>query len=144
MQSLSGLAWLSGNKDHGPVPFGLAAVDILCGNHLVQGILAALVQRGRTGQGALVEVSLLESILDFQFEVLTTHFNDGGKPPRRAAQGNAQAYLSAPYGIYETQDGYLALAMGSLTQLAQLLDCEELDEFSEQTSGVPTSWIGND
>src|SRR5439155_5236408 len=69
VQALSGLAWLSGNADQGPVPMGLAVVDILCGSHLVQGILAALVRRGKTGKGAYVQVSLLESILDFQFEV---------------------------------------------------------------------------
>ena len=46
VQSLSGLTWLTGNEDHGPVPMGLAIVDILCGSHLVQGILAALIRRG--------------------------------------------------------------------------------------------------
>jgi crotonobetainyl-CoA:carnitine CoA-transferase CaiB-like acyl-CoA transferase len=89
-------------------------------------VLAALVRRGIQGTGARVDVSLLESALDFQFEVLTTHFNDGGKPPQRSAVSNAHAYLGAPYGIYATQDGYLALAMGSLQTLAQALDCAAL------------------
>jgi CoA:oxalate CoA-transferase len=69
VQSLSGLTWLNGNADQPPVPFALAAADMFTGAHLVQGILACLVRRGRTGIGGLVEVSLLESILDFQFEV---------------------------------------------------------------------------
>jgi len=73
LQSLSGLTWLSGNADEGPVPMGLAVVDILCGSHLVQGILAALIRRAKTQRGAFVQVSLMESILDFQFEVITTH-----------------------------------------------------------------------
>src|SRR5690606_31077021 len=76
-QSLSGLAWLSGDADQGPVPMGLAVADLMAGAHLVRGILACLVRRGLTGQGGFVEVSLLESVLDLQFEVLTTHLNDG-------------------------------------------------------------------
>jgi crotonobetainyl-CoA:carnitine CoA-transferase CaiB-like acyl-CoA transferase len=106
------------------------------GAHLVQGILACLVRRGRTGLGGLVEVSLLESILDFQFEVLTTYLNDGGQPPVRSSVNNAHAYLGAPYGIYETTDGYLALAMGSVIRLGELLDCPALAAYSD-----PKSWF---
>jgi crotonobetainyl-CoA:carnitine CoA-transferase CaiB-like acyl-CoA transferase len=128
-QSMSGLAWLSGSAADGPVPFGLAMGDMLCGAHLVQGILAALVRRGKTGAGCLVEVSLMESLIDFQFEVLTTHFNDGGKLPQRSAVRNAHAYLGAPYGIYQTADGWLAIAMGSLERLSELIGCAELGPF---------------
>ncbi len=130
-QSLSGLVWLSGDRRQGPVPMGLAIADILTGAHLVQGLLAALIQRGNTHRGTRVEVSLLESIVDFQFEVLTTHLNDGGKAPQRSSANNAHAYLGAPYGIYATADGHLALAMGSLTTLAQALDCLALRGFDQ-------------
>lgn len=123
-QSLSGLTWLSGDAEQGPVPMGLAIADMFAGAHLVQGILAALVRRGIQGEGALVEVSLLESILDYQFEVLTTYLNDGGKQPKRSAVNNAHAYLGAPYGIYQTQDGFLALAMGDIVRLGDLLGCD--------------------
>lgn len=135
-QSRSGLVWLSGDEGQGPVPVGLALADILTGAHLVQGLLAALVRRGITGQGAQVEVSLLESALDFQFEVLTTHLNDGGQPPRRSAVNNAHAYLGAPYGIYATADSYLSLAMGSLEKLASALDCPQLTPFFD-----PCHWF---
>jgi len=130
-QSLSGLAWLSGDADQGPVPMGLAIADMMAGTHLVQGILACLVRRGITGQGGLVEVSLLESVLDFQFEVLTTHLNDGGLPPDRSAVNSAHAYLAAPYGIYPTADGYLAIAMMPVPPLGELIDCDELMAFTE-------------
>lgn len=125
-QSVSGLVWLNGDGAQGPVPVGLAVADMLTGAHLVQGLLAALVRRGAQGVGGRVEVSLLESALDFQFEVLTTHLNDGGKEPLRAQTNNAHAYLGAPYGIYATKDGHLALAMGSLEKLALALECEDL------------------
>jgi crotonobetainyl-CoA:carnitine CoA-transferase CaiB-like acyl-CoA transferase len=123
---MSGLTWLTGNADQPPMPFGLATGDMLCGTHLAQGILAALVARGKTGKGSRVEVSLLESLVDLQFEVLTTHLNDGEQAPRRARFRNAHTYLSAPYGIYPTRDGHIAIAMGSLEELADLLNCSAL------------------
>jgi crotonobetainyl-CoA:carnitine CoA-transferase CaiB-like acyl-CoA transferase len=129
VQSLSGLPYLNGDAAQPPVPFGLAVADMMAGAHLVQGILAALLRRGITGAGGKVEVSLLESILDLQFEVLTTYLNDGGKPPQRSAVNNAHAYLGAPYGIYATADGYLALAMGSVVRLGELLDCPALTTY---------------
>src|SRR4029077_7974810 len=64
-QSISGVAWLSGDATQGPVPMGLAVADMLAAAHVVQGILACLVRRGISGQGGLVEVSLIESVLDF-------------------------------------------------------------------------------
>jgi CoA:oxalate CoA-transferase len=130
-QSLSGLPWLNGDADQPPVPFGLAIADMFAGAHLVQGILACLVRRGTTGKGGRVEVSLLESVLDFQFEVLTTHLCDGGLLPQRSAVNNAHAYLGAPYGIYQTADGFLALAMGPVGPLASLLECTALLEYSD-------------
>jgi crotonobetainyl-CoA:carnitine CoA-transferase CaiB-like acyl-CoA transferase len=117
-----------------PVPFGLAVVDLFTGAHLVQGILAGLVRRGITGKGAKVEVSLLESILDFQFEVITTYLNDGSQLPRRSAINNAHAYLGAPYGIYATADGFLALAMGSVPRLGELLRYPQLLAFTDPQS----------
>ena len=134
VQSLSGLVWLSGNADQPPLPFGLSVVDLFAGAHLVQGILACLVRRGVTGQGGYVEVSLIESILDAQFELITTFFNDGGKLPERSAVNNANAYLGAPYGLYDTKDGYISLAMGSVAQLGELLHCDELLQFTDSQS----------
>jgi crotonobetainyl-CoA:carnitine CoA-transferase CaiB-like acyl-CoA transferase len=128
-QSMSGLAWLSGDQNDGPVPMGLAVADLTTSAHLVQGILACLVRRGVTGEGGRVEVSLLESVLDLQFEVITTHLNDGGKTPQRSAVHNAHAYLGAPYGVYPTADGHLALAMGSPIVLGELLGCAALGTF---------------
>jgi CoA:oxalate CoA-transferase len=51
-QARSGLMWLNGDRDQGPVPFGLAIADLLAGSAIVQGVLAALVRHGRTGEGA--------------------------------------------------------------------------------------------
>src|SRR6185436_6698917 len=53
-QARSGVMWLNGDEDQGPVPFGLAIADMLAGAAACQGILAALVRRGVTGKGGLV------------------------------------------------------------------------------------------
>ena len=121
VQSLSGLAWLNGDADQPPMPFALSLADSYTGVHAVEGILSCLARRQLTGQGGHVEVSLLSSILDLQFEVVTTYLNDGHKSPQRAAYRNAHPYLAAPYGIYDTADGYIALAMGSVSDLGEII-----------------------
>tara|TARA_R110002050_G_scaffold97971_2_gene203633 strand:+ start:19205 stop:20350 length:1146 start_codon:yes stop_codon:yes gene_type:complete len=132
VQSLSGLTWLSGKSSQGPVPFGLAVADLMCGNHFVQGILAALLKRAKTGKGVLVEVSLLESILDVQFEAITIFLNNGGQLADRGnVKGSAHAFLSAPYGLYETLDGYIAIAMGDLMLLANIIGVD-LSAYSDK------------
>ena len=128
-QSVSGLPYLTGRASDPPVPFGLSVADGICGNHLAQGILAALVRRGRTGQGSRVEVSLLESVLDLQFEGLTTYLNDGGRLPNRSEENGGHPWQGAPYGIYRTADGYLAIAMGVLADLGAALGLSGLDVY---------------
>jgi CoA:oxalate CoA-transferase len=136
-QARSGVMWLNGDEGQGPVPFGLAIADMLAGAAVAQGVLAGLVKRGRTGEGCLIETSLLEALIDFQFEVLSTYLNDGGRPPRRSSFRSAHAYLSAPYGVYPTADGYLAIAMTPLGKLEDLLQLDALAPYS----GNPASWF---
>lgn len=126
-QARSGLLWLTGSADDPPIPMGLAVADMLAGHALCEGILAALVGRGIHGRGARVDTSLLEAMIDMQFEVLTTYLNDGNRVPQRSAVNGAHAYLGAPYGVYETSDGFLAIAMTpSLQRLAELMQIEGL------------------
>lgn len=127
-QARSGSLWLSGNAEDPPTPYGLAIADMFAGNLLAEGVLASMVRQARTNEGALVETSLLEAMLDLQFEVLPTHLADARKPPRRSAVNNAHAYIAAPYGVYRTADGYLALAMGVIDQLGTLLEIETLQD----------------
>lgn len=121
IQSLSGFVNLSGNMADDPTATGLATSDIFTGVHLVQGILAALISRNKTGKGTKVEVSLLESTLDIQFELLTTYLNDGNQLPKRAKNGNAHAYVGAPYGVYPTKDGYISIALTPLDALVEAM-----------------------
>lgn len=132
LQACTGLTWLSNNASEDPTPMGVAVVDIFAGTHIAQGILACLYKRMITGEGALVQVSMFESILDFQFEVLTAFYNDGGELPVRSAVNSGHAYIPAPYGVYRTKNAYLSLAMGDIPQLAELLDCTALHAFTER------------
>lgn len=134
-QARSGVMWLTGSADYGPVPVGLSIADMLAGHVLSKGILALLYQQARTGVGGQIETSLLEVLVDLQFELLTTYLNDGERPPQRAARHGANAYLAAPYGVYRTRDGWLALAMTPLDRLETLLDLPQLaatDGFTDR------------
>ena len=131
-QSRTGITWLNGSGQDVPTPMGLAVADILAGHNLVEGILAAIIKRFKTKKGSHVETSLIEGLLDIQFEVLTTYFNDGFRKPERSKFNNAHAYLSAPYGIYETQDNYIAIAMTPLPQLGELLESSYLTSLNDQ------------
>lgn len=134
VQSLSGLCWLNGNQSQPPLPMSVGITDIMAGEHLVQGILSGLYRRSVSGEGMRVDVSLLESALDIQFEGFTAFLNDH-ELPVRSSVNNANAYVAAPYGIYSTADGYMSLAMAPIPTLAQLLDCPELAPYTD-----PAGW----
>ncbi len=131
LQSLTGMTWLSGDANNGPVAMGLSVVDMFAGSNLCSAILACLYRRAMRGIGAHVHVSMLDSAVDIQFEAVTTYFRDGKLLPQRSEVSNAHAYLAAPYGVYRTQNGFLALAMGSIPFLSKLLDCTALEGFAD-------------
>ena len=136
-QARSGVMWLSGNDGDGPVPMGLAVGDMFAGAALAQGLLAGLVKRGLTGQGCHIQTSLLEALVDFQFEVMTTYLNDGKRMPKRSSFRSAHAYLAAPYGVYEARDGFMAIAMTPISRLNELMELEALAPYA----GHPESWF---
>ncbi|HEY3556985.1 MAG TPA: CaiB/BaiF CoA-transferase family protein [Kribbella sp.] len=134
-QSIAGLPWLNGSRDDPPVPVGLAVADHLASCHLAQGITALLVRRFRTGSGGHAQTSLLEALLDLEFELLTTRLNDPSIEVRRKGIRSAHAFLPAPYGIYPTSDGYLAIAMNPVPVIGRLLDLPEVAAMTD-----PQSW----
>jgi CoA:oxalate CoA-transferase len=134
-QSVSGMPWLSGSRDDGPVPVGLSIADHLMSCHIAEGVTALLVRRFRTGQGGHTQTSLLEAMLDLQFELLSTHLNDSSVTVERKGEHSAHAFLAAPYGTYPTSDGYLALAMNPIPRIGELLGIAELEALVD-----PQSW----
>jgi len=134
-QSISGLPWLNGSREEGPVPVGLSVADLLASCHLAEGITALLLRRERTGEGGLVETSLLEAMLDLQFELISAHLNDPSVVVERGGPHGANAFLAAPYGVYPTADGYLALAMNPVPRVGRLIGLAALDAFED-----PDTW----
>lgn len=133
-QAMSGLPWLNGHHEQGPVPVGLSIADLLASCHLAQGITALLFRRERTGRGGLVETSLMEGMLDMQFELLSAHLNDPTITINRGGEYSAHAFLAAPYGIYPCADGYLAIAMNPVPTLGHVLGLD-LDAYAD-----PATW----
>ncbi len=131
LQAVTGLAYTTGNATDAPVPFGLSIADSLCGAQMVQGILAALIRRQKTNQGTHVSMSLMESLLDFQFEFLTTYYNSK-QDIKRSQVNNGNPMLGAPYGIYQTANGYIAIAMMDIHVLGNAVDCCELLQYAQK------------
>lgn len=134
-QALSGLAWLNGRREDGPVPVGASVADHLASCNLTYGIVALLLRRERTGFGGLVETSLMEAMLDLQFESLSARLNDANFVVERSEAFGANAFLAAPYGVYPTKDGFLAIAMSPVPRLGELVGLAALAGYED-----PASW----
>ena len=116
VQGMSGLMWLTGTPDTAPLRVGIPIGDLLAGYFCAMGILVALYERGRSGQGQHVTTSLLEALagsLSFQ---AAKYLNTGEVPP---SVGNHHP-LTAPMGVYRAGDGYLNLAVGNDDMWARL------------------------
>lgn len=130
-QSVAGLPHLQGDAGDPPVPVGVSIADVSASLHIVYGTLAALVERARTGIGQRVDVSLLNSIIAFQTQEFVATLAATAAPERPQA-GAGNAFTGAPYGIYRTRDGWIAIAMNPVALLARVLDIPELlDEESK-------------
>lgn len=131
IQAVSGLAAITGTAESGPRPVGVSAVDHHGAALLAMGILAALFRRTQTGRGCRVDVNLLSAAIDLQVESFTCYLNgERGKnatPPKHSGGW----YFAAPYGIYATKDGHLAISLSELDPLAKALEEPELGRFSK-------------
>jgi crotonobetainyl-CoA:carnitine CoA-transferase CaiB-like acyl-CoA transferase len=110
IQSLSGLATISGRAGDPPSLIGSAVVDQHAATLGALGITAALLGRQRTGEGAKVDSNLLSAALDLQIEPLNYHLN-GAKLYDRSESGVSSRFHQAPYGVFQTADGWLTLSL---------------------------------
>jgi crotonobetainyl-CoA:carnitine CoA-transferase CaiB-like acyl-CoA transferase len=118
VQAVGGLMSVTGDASGEPVKAGVALVDVITGLHASLGILAALRHRDTTGQGQLVEVNLLGSLLSAMVNQASA-FAVAGVVPGRL--GNAHPSI-APYETFPTADRPIALAVGNDKQFAALAD----------------------
>ena len=100
IQSEAGFLSVSGTPDE-PSKAGCSIADIAAGMYAYTSILAALLQRGRTGEGAHIDVSMLESLAEWMSYPLYYAF-DGAEPPARSGAAHATIY---PYGPFPAGDG---------------------------------------
>ena len=92
------------------------------------GVLAALFHRERTGTGQKIEATMVQAALDLQLEPIVYKLNGG--TVRRPREALASGFHEAPYGVYQTADGSIALSLSPVaTVSAALGDPPELREF---------------
>jgi crotonobetainyl-CoA:carnitine CoA-transferase CaiB-like acyl-CoA transferase len=142
-QALFGIMSITGQQEIGPRPVGVSAVDHHGAALFAMGILAALLRRERTGKGCRVDANLMQAALDLQAESLVAWLNS----PQRPATVNARRhvagwYYPAPYGVYATRNGHIAVSLCSLSALAEILDEPRLASFSEDDAWTRQDEIG--
>jgi len=129
IQAMSGLAWLTGRRGLPPTAAGAAVVDQHAAALLAMGTLAALLHRERTGQGQQVEIVMTRAALDLAAEPFTYYVN--GPRIERPGGHVADTFHEAPYGIYPSSDGFVAISMAKLTTVAEALGAaDELTDWA--------------
>jgi crotonobetainyl-CoA:carnitine CoA-transferase CaiB-like acyl-CoA transferase len=125
IQAVGGLMSITGTPDGEPMKVGVALVDVLAGQNLAAGILAALYDRERTGLGQRVDIDLLSSLLAGLANQASAYLNAGVVPGRL---GNAHPSV-APYQTLAPGDGSIVVAVGNdaqFTRLAAALEAQWL------------------
>src|SRR5919198_3495122 len=128
IQAMSGLAAYGGRRDDPPMPSGSSIVDASTALMLAFSAMVGLFHRERTGRGQRIDVSLFNTAIALQCQEVAAFMNMERRWERSEA-GIGGAWLSAPFGIYRTADGHVALAMGSLATLGELVDLQELADY---------------
>ena len=109
VQGLSGVTWNAGREGDCPIPLGTFVADAMAGQNAAAGILAALYYREKSGEGQMVSVDLLSSLIEAQTQEYAAYLNVG-QLPKRTQELLAHPLINSPYGIHRTKDSYLALA----------------------------------
>jgi crotonobetainyl-CoA:carnitine CoA-transferase CaiB-like acyl-CoA transferase len=131
LQAMSGAMLNTGRAADPPLPAGQYLVDAVTAYTAFEGALAALLHRERAGEGQLVKVNMLDAIVTMQMQELSV-FTVGGQPQRRTNEPHAHVYIRAPYGIFATKDGFLALAFPPLKKLAAAIDAPALATMDDE------------
>ena len=127
MQGLSGIPSITGPVDGEPYKCGASIADLIAGMNVVQGVLAALYRRERTGKGGFVDVSMMDGMLS----LLTYHassFLNGGVSPKR--MGNSHPSIH-PFQPYKCKDGFLTICVGNDKLFARLCNALGYPDWSK-------------
>ncbi|QEZ44582.1 CaiB/BaiF CoA transferase family protein [Cupriavidus oxalaticus] len=138
IQAAAGLVGLTGGPNE-PSRAGVSIADISAGMYAYSGILSALLQRGRTGKGLRVQVTMLEAMAEWMNQVLYFgHY--GGKAPARFGASHPTI---APYGVHRTGDGSVIFSVQNEREFASFCeivlgnrDLAQDERFSSNTARV--------
>jgi crotonobetainyl-CoA:carnitine CoA-transferase CaiB-like acyl-CoA transferase len=120
-QAMSGFMSVNGRSDDPPLRSGLPISDLVAGLYAALAITAAVARARQTGEGQRVEVSLTNGLVSLLAYIATNYFATGMVPPR---SGNDHP-IAAPYGLFPTRDGQIALAPPDDTFFGRLVDALE-------------------
>ena len=138
IQGMCGVMSVTGEPDGEPMKVGVAWTDVITGLFASNAILAALIERERSGMGQYIDVSLLDSAVAAMVNQASNYLISG-VPPRR--YGNAHPNI-VPYQAFKTKDSYMILAVGNDSQFKKFCevagreDLAENPEFSTNPSRV--------
>ena len=135
IQGMSGLMSVTGEPDGQPQKVGVAVTDIFTGVYSATAILAALVQRGRTGVGQHIDMALLDVATAIMANQALNYLTTGSPP---GMMGNAHPNL-APYAVFDCADGWIILATGNDAQyrrLCTLLGLPDMAQAPEFTTNA--------
>ena len=127
IQGMAGLMSVTGEPDGQPQKVGVAVTDIFTGVYSATAILAALVQRGRTGQGQHIDMALLDVATSIMANQAMNYLATGTAPGK---MGNAHPNL-APYAVFDCADGWIILATGNDAQYRRLCTLLGLPDMAE-------------
>jgi crotonobetainyl-CoA:carnitine CoA-transferase CaiB-like acyl-CoA transferase len=126
IQGMAGIMSVTGPADGQPQKVGVAVADIITGVYAATAILAALIQRGRTGEGQQIDMALLDVATAVTANQAMNYLASGKSP---GLMGNSHPNL-APYAVYDCEDGWLILATGNDAQYQRLCRILGLDEMA--------------
>jgi len=134
-QSISGSAALNGIKGQMPVVTAVGQADLLTSLFINQSVLAAIYSREKTGKGQKIEANLLNSVVGFHVQEITAYLHKGSNP-ERSESGIPNPWVGAPYGLYNTKDGYIAIGMNSVQKLAKIVGLPQYDSKEYASNNV--------
>ena len=127
IQGMAGLMSVTGEPDGQPQKVGVAVTDIFTGVYAATAILAALVQRGRTGAGQHIDMALMDVATSIMANQAMNYLATGTPPGK---MGNAHPNL-APYAVFDCQDGWIILATGNDAQYRRLCGVLGLSDMAD-------------
>nr|WP_281367410.1 CoA transferase [Sphingomonas chungangi] len=130
VQAMSGIMSVTGEEDGGPVLVGVPMADFTAAMIGVQAVTLGLLARAKTGEGQLIEISMLHAMLTSLTTRLATHWATGQEPRRN---GGAHSVVM-PYQVWRTSDGFVVAGVwnGGNVMWPRFCEAVEMPELGER------------